>query len=344
MKSNIPKSTLPFRFKCLGAAIISIYGLLVSAQLAVADVVGPDPSYCLSPALGGKKANCTANDTRLAGVKEDAQGNPIISPLECTDGEMFDLTATFLVATNASVRYDLAVGFSADGDPNGNGALSGICTRSTVPVPPALNIDGDACGDVTSAISPVDLVVTGLSVTCADTDGDGFVNLPYYVSWAQNDVSVCNNAAEALPGTVSKCEINDFNIPVRLKQPGGTLSKTGSVVVTYSILINNTGETDLTLENLVDDVYGDILDGSNTAILSTTCVDNHVITVAAGSYSCNFKVFFDGSNPGSCSSVHDTVYASGEDEFGNSWGGPATDFEDDEKVTAQVGGDCPPSP
>jgi hypothetical protein len=317
------------------AAAITIGGLLVGTQLALADVVGPDPSYCLSPALGGKKANCTANDTRLAGVKV-INGVPQISPTECTAGEQFELTATFLVATNATVRYDLGIGFAADGDPNGDGALTGSCSRSTVPIPPALAIDGDACGDVTSAISPVDLTVTGLKVTCADTDNDGFVNLPYYVSWAQNDTTVCNNAGQALPGTTSKCEINNtFNIPVHVKLPGGSLSKTASVVVTYSIVITNTGETDLTLEDLIDDTYGDIL-GTNSAIQSTTCVDNHVITVADGSYSCNFKVLFDSAHPGSATAVTDTVEASGTDSEGNPWGGSGSDFEDDATVTVEV--------
>jgi len=343
-KRHSKRTSVPVIARCMRAAAITIGGLLVGTQLALADVVGPDPSYCLSPALGGKKANCTANDTRLAGVALDGNGDPIISPTECTEGEFFDLTATFEVATNATVRYDLGVGFSADGDPNGDGALTGSCSRSTVPIPPALAIDGDACGDVTSAISPVNLEVVDLVVKCVDSDDDGFVNLPYYVSWAQNDTTVCNNAAQAVPGTVSKCEINDtFNIPVHIKLPGGDLSKTASVVVTYSIVINNTGETILTLEDLIDDVYGDILDTAdpvNTAIQSTTCVDDTDIPVpvppATSSYSCNFKVLFDGTNPGSATAVTDTVYASGTDSEGNPWGGSGSDFEDDATVTVQV--------
>lgn len=340
MKLRAQKQSLPFWVRCLGMAAIATGGLLAGVQPLLADVVGPDPSYCLSPALGGKKANCTANDTRLAGVKV-VNGVPQISPTECTEGEQFLLTATFLVATNATVRYDLGVGFSADGDPNGDGALTGSCSRSTVPIPPALASDGDACGDVTSAISPVDLVVTGLTVSCTDTDGDGNVNLPYYVSWAQNDTTVCNNAGQALPGTTSKCEINNtFNIPVHVKQPGGDLSKTATVLATYSIVINNTGETALTLQELIDDKYGDILLGTNTAIQSTTCVDNHVIPApvppATSSYSCNFTVLFDASNPGSATAVTDTVHASGVDDQSNSWGGAGSSFEDDAKVTVFV--------
>lgn len=344
MKFSSKKQSLPFGVRCLALVAMATGGLVAGVQPLLADVVGPDPSYCLSPALGGKKANCTANDTRLAGVKV-VNGVPQVSPLECNEGEFFDLTATFEVATNASIRYDLAVGFSADGDPNGDGALTGSCTRSTVPstgpIPDAQNLDGDACGDVTSAISPVDLQVTNLSVKCVDTDGDGNVNLPYYVSWAQNEQTVCNNAGEALPGTTSKCEINNtFNIPVHVKQPGGDLSKTASVVATYSIVINNTGETALTLQELIDDVYGDILLATNTAIQSTTCVDNTVIPApvlpATSSYSCNFKVLFDSTNPGSATAVTDTVHASGVDDQGNLWGGAGSSFEDDAKVTVFV--------
>jgi Flp pilus assembly protein TadG len=55
--------------------------------------------------------------------------------------------------------------------------------------------------------------------------------------------------------------------------------------VTFSITINNTGEQDLTLESLVDDVFGD-LNGQGS------CTTGGTIPVG-GSYSCSFTVFLE---------------------------------------------------
>jgi hypothetical protein len=131
--------------------------------------------------LGISKLNCTANDTKLAVVKV-VNGVPQISPTECTKDEVFSLTGTFLLQTNASERYDIGITFSSDGDPNGDGARRGICSRVNLPIPPVLNLDKDACGDITSGLGQVEVQVTGLQVKCVDSDGDGFVNLPYIIS------------------------------------------------------------------------------------------------------------------------------------------------------------------
>jgi len=302
----------------LGA--LALGGLLLGAQPALADATGAG-NYCVLDNLGISKLNCTANDTKLAGVKE-INGVPQISPTECTKDEVFSLTGTFLLATNASERYDIGITFSSDGDPNGDGARTGTCSRVNLPAgSPALNLDNDACGDVTSAISPLEVQVTGLQVKCVDTDGDGFVNLPYIISWAQNAQSVCQNAAQALPGTTSKCEINDtFNIPVAVEAPNNALTKTATVEVTYPIVLyNNASSLTLTLDTLTDSAYGEIAPIKDAKILSTTCglggqgnPGTLPATIAAGgSYSCSFKVKFDKSNPGSSTAVPNVVTAEG---------------------------------
>jgi hypothetical protein len=302
----------------LGALVLGL--VLIGAERASADAVGPG-NYCVQSNLGVSKLNCTANDTKLAGVKE-VDGVPQISPTECTKGETFSLTGTFLLQTNATARYDIGITFSSDGDPNGDGARTGQCSRVNLPAgSPALNLDGDACGDITSALGQVEVQVTGLQVKCEDTDGDGFVNLPYIIGWAQNERSTCTNAAGALPGTTSKCEINDtFNIPVAVEEPNNVLTKNANVIVEYPItLTNNASSLTLTLNKLTDSAYGEIAPTKDAKILSTNCGQTGSgnpgalpATIAAGgSYSCSFKVKFDKSNPGSSTAVENVVTAEG---------------------------------
>jgi hypothetical protein len=302
----------------LGA--LALGGLLYGAQTAFADATAAG-DFCVQSNLGVSKLNCTANDTKLAGVKV-VNGVPQISPTECTKNEIFSLTGTFLLQTNATARYDLGITFSSDGDPNGDGARTGVCSRVNLPAgAPTLNLDGDACGDITSG-QTWEVTVTGLQVKCVDTDGDGFVNLPYIIGWAQNEKSTCSNAAGALPGTTSKCEINDtFNIPIAVEEPSNALTKGATVVAEYPVtLTNNASTLTLTLNKLTDSVYKDITTTGHDGITETTCGKAENLggagtlpaTIAAGqSYSCVFKVKFDNTNPGSSNAVVNTVTAEG---------------------------------
>jgi hypothetical protein len=335
---------LSIRSLFLGA--VALGGLLYGAQTAFADATAAG-DFCVQSNLGVSKLNCTANDTKLAGVKV-VNGVPQISPTECTKNEVFSLTGTFLLQTNASARYDIGITFSSDGDPNGDGARTGVCSRVNLPAgAPAANLDGDACGDITSAMGQVEVQVTGLQVKCVDTDGDGFVNLPYIIGWAQNEKSTCSNAAGALPGTTAKCEINDtFNIPISVEEPNNALTKSANVVVEYPITLSNNASTlALTLNKLTDDVYGNIASSTNTSILSTTCglggqgnPGTLPATIAAGSsYSCAFKVFFDKTKPGSSNAVVNTVTAEGTASDGVHSPTPFTTQSNAKSVTVLVG-------
>jgi len=283
--------------------------LLAAAPVAAQEVVGPG-NYCVQDNLDVSKLNCTANDTRLAGVKE-VDGVPQISPTECTTDEDFLLSGIFLVETNATARYDLSVTFSSDGDPNGDGARTGQCSRGLIPIPPGEDFDGDDCGDVQSGVT-YELEVTDLTVKCVDTDGDEYVNLPYIIGWAQNAQSLCENAAQALPGTTSKCEINDtFNIPVRVESPDNDLTKSAQVDVTYSILLTNNATTlTLSLDSLADSEYGDLLNPT-AAIHDTNCDTQSTSIPPSGSLSCWFTVRFDKDHPGSADAVENYVTAEG---------------------------------
>jgi hypothetical protein len=88
--------------------------------------------------------------------------------------------------------------------------------------------------------------------------------------------------------------------PSSLPEPGGT--------VTFTLQVDNTGAESVTLASLLDDVYGDVTDPSNTSLLSTTCATGGAIP-AGSSYSCTFQAEVSGE-----AGVHrDTVTAAALD-------------------------------
>ena len=79
----------------------------------------------------------------------------------------------------------------------------------------------DTCGDLVNHSdprNPVTTQLTNLTILCADTDGDGTVDLPNCQSWRQpGNNDLCLTPIAAFPGAPSKCrcgEINVLDIPV----------------------------------------------------------------------------------------------------------------------------------
>jgi hypothetical protein len=95
--------------------------------------------------------------------------------------------------------------------------------------------------------------------------------------------------------------------PTAVNEPGAN--------VTFTVQVSNdstAGSDDLSLTSLTDDVFGDITDGGNGAIISTDCSVPQTITYG-GSYSCSFTAFVGGVP----FSVHeDTVTAVASDDEG----------------------------
>ena len=104
------------------------------------------------------------------------------------------------------------------------------------------------------------------------------------------------DATVTVTDTPSAIEVIKTANPDSLPQPGGD--------VTFSILINNLSATDaVTIDSLVDDIYGDL----NTV---GTCAVPQTLPVG-GSYSCEFTVAVSGS---AGDSFTDVVTASGLDD------------------------------
>jgi hypothetical protein len=258
-----------------------------------------------SPVLNSNKLNCTANDIRLSRAIS-------VSPDTCILGTRFNLTATFETIVTANSRYDAGFFFRIDGGPNARGdgsSARGECSLSALtipppPNPPALNLDGDTCGDLNSGTYNVTFTIP--NVLCQDTNGNGKLNLPNCTSWHSNQGTGCaiEDAFAFDPDTKSKCVCDDtFEVPVMVEpvevrveksatptqvpEPGGT--------VTYTVQITNPAMVEsVIIDSIVDDLYGN-LGVANPNVTDNTCPALIRTTMGPGAgMSCSFKALVSG--------------------------------------------------
>lgn len=182
----------------------------------------------------GKSLVCSGSDVRVifADNIRNVSGEPMT---ECVNGKSFSFIADLHVQTTAKARYDIGLYFTTDGDPNGDGATSGMCSghiirgRHLDPAFPnavmlgaavAANLDDDACRDISAdygwrRIGGRVVTVRVDYVSCHDSDGDGMINLPYCTSWSQTPGKVCNFPENTAPSSAANCNCDiSFNVPI----------------------------------------------------------------------------------------------------------------------------------
>jgi hypothetical protein len=200
--------------------------MLLGTPLAIADT-------CIEE-QAGKSVACSANDVRVTFA--DNVRNTFGAPLaQCIKGQRISFIADFHVRTTAISRYDIGLYFATDGDPNGDGARSGLCSANIITdrhIDPAFpkavmlgatasaDLDGDACRDINSAygwrhIEGKIVTLRVDDVLCHDSDGDGKLNLPNCTSWSQNSGGVCTSPQNAVPSSPANCSCDiGFNVPI----------------------------------------------------------------------------------------------------------------------------------
>jgi hypothetical protein len=321
----------------LAAGVLLMGGLLLNSQTVAAQT-------CIQQ--GTKSLVCTANDIQVAFADNirDTAGNPLS---ECVSGETFSFVADFHVTTTATSRYDVGLYFATDGDPNGDGARTGVCSANVItpphkdPAAPGIvtlgsanyaDLDSDACKDVNTANGwgpPNGRVVTVRVDNVLCTAGaNGNLSLPNCTSWSQNTGGVCSTAADALPGSPSKCSCNaGFTVPIFVETGSIQVAKDASPAAlpepggefTFTVQVANTAQfTSLTLDRICDDQHGTIVNntatacatGIGSAINSTTCTLPQTLA-PQGSYSCSFKA---NVNSGIPTTVTDVVSIFGHDQ------------------------------
>lgn len=342
----------------------SIFSLLFAASaLASAPSQAADPAgltiaeqsdKCMAEVAlerAGLTLNCTANDISLAQAlllaNEDGTEPKCDYP-----GAPITFDAIYTVTSSATERYDIGLWFSSDGDPNGDGALTGKCNVATLPTSGAggfVNVDQntqplDTCGDISSrkGSNPLQPIIR-LTTTCVDPNNNGSLDLPYCTSWRQGGSNnTCTGPLDAYPGAPSKCKC-ETNFEVNIEVPPAELrvEKTAgkaSVVepsgsVTYTVKVYNDGidpANGITLTSLTDqlvDSFGAVTkslgsifqEDKGTAISSSSCAMDASIQ-AGNSYTCTFTTQVTG-NAGD--TVTDEVRATGADDRGNRLSGDA---------------------
>jgi len=309
--------------------VLAVGGLLLAAQPASA------AGTCLAD-LAGSRLGCTAEDVAIAEATDicvpDGNGGCMAQP-SCIEGSDVTFSANFTVklqtkSTGGSQnRYDIGLWFATDGDPNRDGALTGQCVAATLPTGEGHDLDGDKCGDIDPAHSPVSVPLT-ITTKCEGVDdpnnpGQKILNLPAATSWkVPGGNTVCEDASQAVPSSSSKCKTQlGFTVNILVEQPGITVLKTANPTevnepggdVTYNVIVTNDGDyVNVTINTLTDDIYDDIT-SVHGAIKSTGCTVPQTIT-PNNSYSCSFTATASG-NAGAV--ITDTVTASGTDANGN---------------------------
>src|SRR5437867_4994820 len=225
----------------------SLMGMCVLLACASFGTQAGTPTDCIKERTG-TTPNCTANDVVLTGV---STGSVVVLDDGCTsssDTVTFRAKGTFTLQSGGGgnqQRFDLGVFISTDDDSNNDGAKSGMCYSTLVPNspdPPFVNIDGDTCGDIDTAHSPIvgtpigpgtctiggaSCVLNsdcgangpctggGIIVQCVDKNNDGIVDLIQCSSWTTsgNQNSVCNSSNDVKPGDKSKCDCCDPTLP-----------------------------------------------------------------------------------------------------------------------------------
>ncbi len=296
---------------------------------------------------------CTANDVRVAratnidvtsgGSCEVVNG---VKKCSCSQGGNVTFTADYEVLLTAQARYDIGIYFGVDGDPNGDGALSGTCKLTTLDNTNStnfINLDptltpaskaqpNDVCGDIDSAHNPQLLHLT-LTAAC-EPGPDGKLKLPNCTSWRESGANeTCDEASDAFPGAPSKCNCEPgFEVDIFVETATIEVTKTATTLtvpetggnVTYSVAVKNLAQqASLTLDTLTDNLYGDVTTTGHDGITATTCTLATI--VAQETYSCSFTVSVPAGDKGQ--TIVDTVTACGTDSFQH------TDLCDDDDAT-----------
>src|SRR5262245_4241685 len=225
------------RAASMGALIVilGLTGLVAASPVAAQPVSGG----CVKEASSLPSINCTANDVALTDI---VPGSLVILDDGCTSkNDTVTFIAQGIYELTTQQRFDIGTFISTDGDPNGDGAQTGKCVRdilATSPNPPYVSLEGDACGDIDAAHSPLTQLATsplgagacsnnsnliclsnadcgagntcvglGITISCGtDADNDGKVDIDHCETWNQPGADiVCSSAADVKAGSPSKC-------------------------------------------------------------------------------------------------------------------------------------------
>ena len=228
------------------------------------------PSAWTNVACGLSAGSCTANDAEIS----DFTLVPVGGDTCASADDTILVDVTYEIDSNSD-RYDFGFWIGLEGT-IANGAS---CGASILPIPPGDNIDNDndLCGDHDNTSGPIAYNVGTIELPCT-TDDTGALTVSVCASWSQDKTNTCNNIEGEdglLAGTGSKCSCNEAVIAEVVVPTTFEVSKTPSTsevqsdavgdaaVVTYTIVVTNTGPFPATVDTIADAPYD--ISGSDCA-------------------------------------------------------------------------------
>lgn len=181
---------------------------------------------CAGARPGGNNMNCNAGEFTVTPVFSAAPGT---APF-CMAGQEFSFVVELgLTGTNTD-RQDVGFFVGQLGNDPRDATTGGICSVATFPNTPSpwKNNDGDSCGDFEGKGSLV-TTVDEIKVICA-ADSIGALQIPFVLTYWQNNGDVCTGPANITIGSPSKCN-------------AGTASVSGAVAVYSGAFVDVTKQT-----------------------------------------------------------------------------------------------------
>lgn len=158
----------------------------------------------------------------------------------------------------------------------------------------------DLCGDLEQDVDTY-YRLAPVTVECVDSDGDGLLDIHTVVSWDDLKTNTCAGVGDAIPDTPTQCRYGTADVanvivepgriqvqktaePEQLLEPGGW--------VTFTLTVENTSPITVTVEELVDSVYGPLEQANGDCMLpqqlspaeTYTCAINAEVTGSPGIY------------------------------------------------------------
>lgn len=228
------------------------------ASPAVGSCMGDDSVGVVSGMNTADGMVCTAGDVSVASLVVIGG-----SPTECTPGSSISVSfEANLQSTSNSRRSDIGVWIANDAE--SNSMTTGSCSHFYFPAGdtpslgqlPDLGGNGEGtCGDIGDQEAftlPFAYPQDTMDIPCVDTDGDGFVDVDYSISWKvpgketdcpMGGTTELDFRKGTVPGTKSKCKGGRANTNICL-DPAlcGTVEPTDPVIDPENEASNRNGD------------------------------------------------------------------------------------------------------
>lgn len=169
---------------------------------------------------------CTAGEFTVSPVFSAAPGTPPF----CVAGQSFSFQVELGLSGTNTDRQDVGFFVGQQGNDPRATTPGNICSVATFPKTPSPweDNDGDACGDFNGGGNFV-TTINEIKVVCAG-DSVGALQIPYVLTYWQNNGIVCTGPADVTNGAPSKCN-------------AGTSSVSGAVAVFSGAYVDVTKQT-----------------------------------------------------------------------------------------------------